>query len=125
MTLSSLTKLKSKIKSNEKEMKQMLEKDIRYLENYKDEQELIFRCIDEHGDSYSDDDEDWKPKMNEMCEGPADKMLHFLKLCLKSISGHSESFWKKISGEKKEGAIHFLSILGFCKFLQVFIISLK
>ena len=95
VTLSSLTKLKSKIKSNEKEMKQMLEKDIRYLENYKDEQELIFRCIDEHGDSYSDDDEDWKPKMNKMCEGPADKMLHFLKLCLKSISGHSESFWKK------------------------------
>ena len=66
VTLSSLTKLKSKIKSNEKEMKQMLEKDIRYLENYKDEQELIFRCIDEHGDSYSDDDEDWKPKMDEM-----------------------------------------------------------
>ena len=101
-------------------MKQMLEKDIRYLENYKDEQELIFRCIDEHGDSYSDDDEDWKPKMNEMCEGPADKMLHFLKLCLKSISGHSESFWKKNFRWK-----HFLSILGFCKFLQVFIISLK
>ena len=25
--------------------------------------------------------------------GPADKMLHFLNLCLKSISGHSESFW--------------------------------
>ena len=25
--------------------------------------------------------------------GPADKMLQFLKLCLKSISGHSESFW--------------------------------
>ena len=68
VTLSSLTKLKSKIKSNEKEMKQMLEKDIRYLEYYKDEQEAIFRCIDEHGDSYSDDDEEWKPKMNEMFE---------------------------------------------------------
>ena len=27
--------------------------------------------------------------------GPADKMLQFLKLCLKSISGHSESFWLK------------------------------
>ena len=25
--------------------------------------------------------------------GPADKMLHFLKLCLKSISGYSVSFW--------------------------------
>jgi len=67
-TLACLTKLKSKIKSNEKEMKQMLEKDIRYLEYYKDEQEAVFRCMDENGDSYSDDDEDWKPKMNEMYE---------------------------------------------------------
>ena len=25
--------------------------------------------------------------------GPADQILHFLKLCLKSNSGHSESFW--------------------------------
>ena len=25
--------------------------------------------------------------------GPADRMLHFQKLCLKSILGHSESFW--------------------------------
>ena len=65
-TLGNLTKLKSKIKSNEKEMKQKLEKDIRYLEYYKDEQEAVFRCIDENGDSYSDDDEDWKPKMDEM-----------------------------------------------------------
>ena len=44
----------------------MLEKDIRYLEYYKDEQEAVWRCTDEHGDSYSDDDEDWKPKMDEM-----------------------------------------------------------
>ena len=36
--------------------------------------------------------------------GPADKMLQFLKLCLKSISGHSESFWfKKILGENGGG----------------------
>ena len=49
-------------------MKQMLEKDIRYMEYYKDEQETVFRCMDENGDSYSDDDEDWKPKMNEMYE---------------------------------------------------------
>ena len=27
--------------------------------------------------------------------GPDVKMLHFYKLCLKSISSHSESFWKK------------------------------
>ena len=25
--------------------------------------------------------------------GPANKILHLLNLCLKSISGHSESFW--------------------------------
>ena len=25
--------------------------------------------------------------------GPGDKMLHFQKLCLKSLLGHSESFW--------------------------------
>ena len=65
-TLSSLTKLNSQVQIHEKEMKQMLEKDIRYLEYYKDEQEVVWRCTDEHGDSYSDDDEDWKPKMDEM-----------------------------------------------------------
>ena len=47
-------------------MKQLLGKDIRYLEYYKDEQEAVYRCIDENDDSYSDDDEDWKPKMDEM-----------------------------------------------------------
>ncbi len=31
------------------------------------------------------------------------KMLHCLKLYLKSISSHSESFWKKILGEKWGG----------------------
>ena len=65
-TLSSLTKLNSLVKIHEKEMKQLLGKDIRYLEYYKDEQEAVYRCIDENDDSYSDDDEDWKPKMDEM-----------------------------------------------------------
>ena len=36
--------------------------------------------------------------------GPANKMLQFLKLCLKSISGHSGSFWlKKMLGENGGG----------------------
>ena len=58
--------------------------------------------------------------------GPADKMLHFQKLCLKSIFGHSESFWKKKFQVKKGGGpilSHFSPIFGFQKFLQVFDIS--
>ena len=51
------------------------------------------------------------------------KMLHFLKLCLKSISSHSESFWKKKLGEKW-GVPQYLAIFHrfkqFKKFLQVF-----
>ena len=86
-TLGNLTKLKSKIKSNEKEMKQKLEKDIRYLEYYKDEQEAVFRCIDENGDSYSDDDEDWKPKMDEMYE--------FLYKMVKNIESLPRNNFKK------------------------------
>ena len=39
----------------------MLEKDIRYFEYYKYEQETVFSCSDENGD----DDKDWKPKMDE------------------------------------------------------------
>ena len=39
--------------------------------------------------------------------GPADKMLQFLKLCLKSISGHL--------GEKR-GGVQYLAI--FCQFLD-------
>ena len=58
-TFASLTKLKSLVQIHEKEMRQMLEKDIRYSEYYKDEQEA-----DENGDS--DYDDDWKPKMDEM-----------------------------------------------------------
>ena len=67
-TVASLAELNSLVQSDEKEIKQMLGKDIRYMEYYKDEQETVFRCMDENGDSYSDDDEDWKPKMNEMYE---------------------------------------------------------
>ena len=45
-----------------------------------------------------------------------DKMLQFLKLCLKSISGHSESFWfKKILGEKG-GGVPYIAI--FHRFLD-------
>ena len=58
-TLSSLRTLNSLVQAREKEMKKMLEKDIRYLEYYKDEQETVWRCSDENGDSYSDDDDDY------------------------------------------------------------------
>ena len=40
-TLTSLTNLQLKVKSDEKEMRKMLGKDIRYLEYYKDEQEIV------------------------------------------------------------------------------------
>ena len=65
-TLTSLTNLHLKIKSDEREMKKMLEKDIRYLEYYKDEQEIVISAIDESGNSYIDEDDDWYPKMDEM-----------------------------------------------------------
>ena len=66
-TLSSLTKLNSQVQICEKEMKQMLEKDIRYLEYYKDEQEAVWRCNDENDkNDDSDVNENWKPKMDEM-----------------------------------------------------------
>ena len=43
---------------------------------------------------------------------------HFIKLCLKSISSHSESFWKKNLGEKWGGTPilrHFSPILAILK----------
>ena len=66
-TLSSLTTLNSLVQAREKEMKQMLEKDIRYLQYYKDEQEAVWRCNDDNDEN--DDstyNENWKPKMDEM-----------------------------------------------------------
>ena len=51
-TLTSLANLQLKIKSDEKEMRKMLDKDIRYLEYYKDEQEIVMTSIDEFGNSY-------------------------------------------------------------------------
>ena len=50
--------------------------------------------------------------------GPDVKMSQFYKLCLKSISSHSESFWKKNLGEKWEGTPilrHFSPILEILK----------
>ena len=47
---------------------------------------------------------------------PTDKMLHFLKLCLKSILGHSESFWQKKFWVKKVGGVQYLVI--FWRFLD-------
>ena len=68
-------------------MKQLLGKDIRYLEYYKDEQEAVFKSINENGDSYSDDDEDWKPKMDEMYE--------FLYKMVKNIESLPRNNFKK------------------------------
>ena len=65
-TLTSLTVLHLKIKSDEKEMKKMLGKDIRYLEYYKNEQEIVMTALDESGNSYVDEEADWYPKMDEM-----------------------------------------------------------
>ena len=65
-TLTSLTNLQLKIKSDEKEMRKMLEKDVRYVEYYKDEQEIVMTTLDESGNSYVDEDEDWYPKMDDM-----------------------------------------------------------
>ena len=44
----------------------MLEKDVRYVEYYKNEQEIVMTTLDESGNSYVIDDEDWYPKMNDM-----------------------------------------------------------
>ena len=72
-TLASLTELRSVLQNDEKELKQMLAKDIRYLEYYKDEQEAVSSCENEsvatgyESDDDSEDDNDyWKPKMDEM-----------------------------------------------------------
>ena len=46
-TLASLTELRSVLQNDEKELKQMLAKDIRYLEYYKDEQEAVSSCENE------------------------------------------------------------------------------
>ena len=43
-TLASLTELRSVLQNDKKELKQMLAKDIRYLEYYKDEQEAVSSC---------------------------------------------------------------------------------
>ena len=65
-TLTSLTNLQLKIKSDEKEMRKMLEKDVRYLEYFNNEQEIVMTTLDDSGNSYVVDDEDWYPKMNDM-----------------------------------------------------------
>ena len=46
-TLASLTELRSVLQNDEKELKQMLAKDIRYIEYYKDEQEAVSNCENE------------------------------------------------------------------------------
>ena len=60
-TLSRLQALKSKIQRDEKEMKKMIEKDIRYSEYYRNEQEIVLSCDNES----SNDDDNWIPKMDD------------------------------------------------------------
>ena len=74
-TLSSLTKLNSQVQICEKEMKQMLENDARYLEYYENEHS------DENGDS---NDDDWKPKMEEMF-----KFFNDMNKNIESLPGNS------------------------------------
>ena len=79
-TLTSLTNLHLKVKNDEKEMKKMLEKDIRYLEYYRDEQEIVLTSIDESGNSYIDENEDWYPKMEEMFKLFDEMLMNIEKL---------------------------------------------
>ena len=74
-TLSNLTTLKSLVEIHEKEMKQMLENDARYLEYYENEHS------DENGDS---NDDDWKPKMEEMF-----KFFNDMNKNIESLPGNS------------------------------------
>ena len=68
-TLSSLTELQSIVQNDEKELKQLLGKDIRYMEHYKNEQEYVPNESVATGYESDDDSEDedyWEPKMDEM-----------------------------------------------------------
>ena len=117
-TLSSLRTLNSLVQAREKEMKKMLEKDIRYLEYYKDEQETVWRCSDENGDSYSDDDEDWKPKMDEMYQFFYDMIKNIESLPRNNFKKSAEIEMKKmieIASEMRENRDSEISLkFSFC-----------
>ena len=67
-TLSSLAELHTIVQNDEKELKQMLAKDIRYMEYYKDEQEAVWEneSVATGYESGDDNEDDWNPKMDEM-----------------------------------------------------------
>ena len=69
-TVASLKELHEIVQNDEKELKEMLGKDIKYLEFYKDEQEAVPNELVATGyesEDESEDDEDyWEPKMDEM-----------------------------------------------------------
>ena len=68
-TISSLTELQSIVQNDEKEMKQLLGKHIRYMEHYKNEQEYVQNesvATGYESDDDSEDEDDWEPKMDEM-----------------------------------------------------------
>ena len=68
-TKSSLIELQSIVQNDEKELKQLLGKDIRYMEHYKNEQEYVPNesvATGYESDDYSEDEDNWEPKMDEM-----------------------------------------------------------
>ena len=88
-TVASLAELNSLVQRDEKEMKQMLGKDIRYMEYYKDEQEAVSSCENEsvatgYSDDDSDDDDYWKPKMDEMF-----KLFYEMMKNIQSLPGNN------------------------------------
>ena len=97
-TLTSLTNLQLKVKSDEKEMRKMLGKDIRYLEYYKDEQEIVMTALDESGNSYVCEDEDWYPKMDDMFRFFDEMMKNIEKLPGNNFKKGAESEIVKMIG---------------------------
>ena len=102
-TLASLTELHSIVKNDEKELKQMLGKDIRYLEYYKDEQEAVSSCENqsvatgyESEDDSEDDDDYWRPKMDEMFKFFNEMMTNIEKLPGNNFKKGAELEMKKV-----------------------------
>ena len=88
-TVASLAELNSLVQSDEKEIKQMLGKDIRYMEYYRDEQEAVASSENEsvatgYSDDDSDDDDYWKPKMDEMF-----KLFYEMMKNIESLPGNN------------------------------------
>ena len=99
-TVASLKELHSIVQNEEKELKQMLGKDIKYLEYYKDEQEAVPNesvatgCESE--DESEDDEDCWKPKMDEMFEYFYEMITNIEKLPGNNFKKGAELEMKKV-----------------------------